>query len=73
MGLRHIADWHLGARLYERERVAEHAVFIDWLVEVFQREMIDCLRVGGGVFDSAKTPQGAVSLCFDFLKRESLI
>lgn len=65
----HTADWHLGARLVERERLAEQAAFLDWLIEVLKAEQVDALLVSGDVFDAANPPQEAVALYFDFLKR----
>ena len=42
MRILHTADWHLGARLIERDRLAEHAAFVDWLIEDGHRiERID--------------------------------
>jgi len=65
----HTADWHLGARLVERDRLPEQAAFIDWLIETLSSEKIDALLLSGDVFDSANPPQDAVALYFDFLKR----
>ncbi len=69
MRLLHTADWHLGARLIERDRLAEHAAFVDWLIETLRTEKIDALLLSGDVFDAANPPQEAVALYFDFLKR----
>jgi exonuclease SbcD len=69
MRLLHTADWHLGARLIERDRHAEHAAFVDWLIETLRSEKIDALLLSGDVFDAANPPQEAVALYFDFLKR----
>lgn len=69
MRILHTADWHLGARLVERDRLAEHEKFIDWLTETLRREKIDALLLSGDVFDAANPPQDAVGLYFDFLKR----
>lgn len=69
MRILHTADWHLGARLIERDRMAEHAAFLDWLIETLRREKIDALLISGDVFDSANPPQDAVVLYFDFIKR----
>lgn len=69
MRLLHTADWHLGARLIERERLTEHAAFLDWLIETLRSEKIDALLLSGDVFDAANPPQDAVALYFDFLKR----
>ncbi|MBL9144393.1 MAG: exonuclease SbcCD subunit D C-terminal domain-containing protein [Verrucomicrobiaceae bacterium] len=69
MKLLHTADWHLGARLVERDRLPEHAAFLDWLIDTLRTEKIDALLVSGDVFDAANPPQDAVALYFDFLKR----
>ncbi len=69
MRILHTADWHLGARLVERDRLSEHAAFLDWLIKTLRTEKIDALLLSGDVFDAANPPQDAVSLYFDFLKR----
>ncbi|MFM2169626.1 MAG: hypothetical protein RIS79_3997 [Verrucomicrobiota bacterium] len=69
MRILHTADWHLGARLIERDRLAEHAAFVDWLIDTLRSEKIDALLLSGDVFDAAHPPQDAVALYFDFLKR----
>jgi exonuclease SbcD len=69
MRILHTADWHLGARLIERDRLAEHAAFLDWLIDTLRAEKIDALLLSGDVFDAANPPQDAVALYFDFLKR----
>ncbi len=69
MRILHTADWHLGARLVERDRLWEHAVFLDWLIDTLRAEKIDALLLSGDVFDAANPPQDAVGLYFDFLKR----
>ena len=69
MRILHTADWHLGARLVERDRLPEHAAFLDWLLDTLRSEKIDALLVSGDVFDAANPPQDAVALYFDFLKR----
>jgi len=69
MRILHTADWHLGARLVERDRLPEHTAFLDWLIETLRSEKIDALLVSGDVFDAAKPPQDAIALYFDFIKR----
>ena len=69
MKILHTADWHLGARLVERDRLPEHAAFLDWLIDTLRTERIDALLVSGDIFDAANPPQDAVALYFDFLKR----
>lgn len=69
MRILHTADWHFGARLVERDRLPEHAAFLDWLIDTLRSEKIDALLISGDVFDAANPPQDAVALYFDFLKR----
>lgn len=69
MRILHTADWHLGARLVERDRLSEHAAFLDWLLGTLRAGEIDALLVSGDVFDAANPPQDAVALYFDFLRR----
>lgn len=69
MKLLHTADWHLGARLVERERLAEQAAFLEWLLATIQAESVDVLLVSGDVFDAANPPQEAVRLYYDFIRR----
>lgn len=69
MRILHTADWHLGARLVERDRLPEHAAFAVWLIETLRSEKIDALLLSGDVFDTANPPQDAIALYFDFLKR----
>lgn len=69
MRILHTADWHLGARLIERDRLAEHAAFLDWLVDVLRAERIDALLISGDIFDAANPPQDAVTLYYEFIRR----
>ncbi len=69
MRILHTADWHLGARLVERDLLAEHEKFADWLIQTLREEKIDALLLSGDVFDAANPPQDAVGLYFDFLRR----
>lgn len=69
MKLLHTADWHLGARLVERERLVEQAAFLEWLLKTIQAEAVEVLLVSGDVFDAANPPQEAVRLYYDFIRR----
>ncbi len=65
----HTADWHLGQRLCDQDRIAEHAAFLDWLLYTVQRERIDALIHSGDVFDSANPPAQALQAYYEFLAR----
>jgi exonuclease SbcD len=63
----HTADWHLGARLIDQDRSAEHARFLDWLLEQIAELRPDLLVVAGDIFDSANPPQQALAQYYEFL------
>lgn len=52
MRILHTSDWHLGARLHEQERIAEHRQFLAELVAIAEREAVEALLVAGDVFDT---------------------
>jgi exonuclease SbcD len=67
MKLLHTSDWHLGARLYEQDRTAEHAAFLDWLRDLLRAERPDALVVTGDIFDTYAPSNAAQGLYYDFL------
>ncbi len=67
MKILHTSDWHLGARLCDRDRVDEHKQFLDWLLVTINRHSIDILLVSGDIFDSTNPPNSAEKLYYNFL------
>jgi exonuclease SbcD len=65
----HTADWHLGARLMDCSRHAEHGAFFDWLITQLTELRPDLLIVAGDIFDSGTPPQEALHLYYQFLAR----
>ncbi len=63
----HTADWHLGIRLYDQERSAEHAAFFSWLLDTIVSESVHLLIIAGDIFDSATPPQSALEQWYTFL------
>lgn len=63
----HTADWHLGARLLERDRSEEHARFLAWLLEQIAERQPHLLIIAGDIFDSANPPQQALAQYYEFL------
>ncbi|HEX2747720.1 MAG TPA: exonuclease subunit SbcD, partial [Verrucomicrobiales bacterium] len=63
----HTADWHLGVRLRELDRVAEHEAFLAWLTDTIEQEAADLLVIAGDVFDSANPPESARRMWYNFL------
>jgi exonuclease SbcD len=65
----HTADWHLGHRLYDRDRTAEHRAALAWLLETIDAEAVDLLVVAGDIFDVTNPSNQARELYYDFLGR----
>ncbi len=73
MKVLHTADWHLGKKLYKKERYDEMAHFISWLLDVLRNEKIDLLLIAGDVFDTASPSLKAQSMYYEFIKKAHLL
>ncbi|PKQ67244.1 exonuclease subunit SbcD [Raineya orbicola] len=69
MRILHTADWHLGQKLYDRERFDEFQNFLDWLIDIIRKERVDVLIVAGDIFDVASPPQKALEQYYQFLAK----
>ena len=69
MRILHTADWHLGHRLYNRDRTPEHRAALDWLLQTVESERIDVVIVAGDIFDVTNPSNQAKELYYDFLAR----
>ena len=67
MRILHTADWHIGHRLYERNRIEEHRQFLEWLLGSIHEHDVDVLVVSGDIFDTALPTSEATSLYYQFL------
>ncbi|MGL1932151.1 MAG: exonuclease SbcCD subunit D C-terminal domain-containing protein [Desulfotalea sp.] len=63
----HTSDWHLGKRLYGRDRQDEFVKFLDWLDQIIIEENIDVLLVAGDIFDTTLASNKAQKLYYKFL------
>jgi exonuclease SbcD len=63
----HTADWHLGARLIDHDRLPEQKAFLEWLLIQLADLRPDLLIVAGDIFDVASPPQDALRLYYTFL------
>lgn len=71
MRLLHTSDWHLGQRFINHERIEEHALALDWLLETIEEQKIDLLVVSGDIFDTFNPSNNAQQLYYNFLVRLS--
>ncbi|MFP2913001.1 exonuclease subunit SbcD, partial [Pyxidicoccus sp. 3LFB2] len=69
MRLLHTSDWHLGHTLYDVSREAEHAAFLDWLLETLEAQAVDALLVAGDIFDTANPSADAQAAWYHFVAR----
>lgn len=69
MRLLHTGDWHLGHKLFELHRSAEHDAFLDWLICTLHDTQADALLIAGDVFDRAHPSAAAQRQWFGFLAR----
>ncbi len=69
MKILHTSDWHLGQTFHFQSRDEEHSLFLDWLLEVIQKEQIDCLLHTGDVFDVGNPTNSSRELYFTFLSK----
>lgn len=67
MRILHTSDWHIGQKIYEQNRLGEHELFLDWLLDTIIDREVDILLVCGDVFDSSVPPAGAADLYYRFL------
>lgn len=65
----HTSDWHLGKRLYTRDRTANYQAYTNWLLDYIENENVDYLLIAGDVFDTFHPPHDAIDLFYSFLKR----
>ncbi len=69
MRLLHTSDWHLGHTLYDVSREAEHAAFLEWLLDTMAAQAVDALLVAGDIFDTANPSAEAQAAWYQFVAR----
>lgn len=69
----HTSDWHLGATLFNHTREAEHAHFLDFLLDEVESKRCDVLLISGDVFHQSTPPAAALNMWYGFLARASRI
>ncbi|HID03763.1 MAG TPA: exonuclease sbcCD subunit D, partial [Desulfobacterales bacterium] len=55
MKILHTSDWHLGHKLYGKQRYEEFAGFLQWLEKCIVEQKVETLIVAGDIFDN-QTP-----------------
>lgn len=65
----HTSDWHLGKKLYKKDRLYEQELFLNWLFDIIKEKNIDLLIIAGDIFDVPTPPNNALKLYYDFLEK----
>jgi len=71
MKVLHTADWHLGKRLYSKDRMEEQIRFLEELCSLSDEHQVDCILVAGDLFDAINPPNEAVEVFYRYLKKLS--
>ncbi len=71
MRILHTADWHLGRRLQDFNRIDEQKQVLDEIVQIAQREKVDVVLIAGDLFDTFNPPTEAVELFYRTLHKLS--
>ena len=67
MKIIHTSDWHLGQRFFDKDRLEEQILFLDYLIDFIQKEKITALIIAGDIFDTANPTREAEKVYYDFL------
>jgi exonuclease SbcD len=67
MKIVHTADWHLGIRLMNQDRLDEQAAFVAWFLGFLNDIHAEVLLISGDVFDTGTPSNAALKLYFSFL------
>ena len=71
MKILHTADWHLGKKLENFQRLPEQEKVLDEICEIADKEQVNAVVVAGDIFDTVNPPIDAVELLYKTLKRLS--
>ncbi len=71
MKILHTADWHLGQKFSNMDRLEEHQLVLNWLLEYIVTDQIQALIVAGDIFDVNNPPNYARTLYYQFLTKLS--
>ncbi|WP_462281883.1 metallophosphoesterase family protein [Salinivirga cyanobacteriivorans] len=71
MKILHTSDWHLGKRLYNRDRLPEQRLILEEIHEIAEQHQVDAIIVAGDLFDVANPSNEATELFYKELKKLS--
>lgn len=68
MKILHTSDWHVGKRLFGRERLGEQAEVLDEIVRISEEENVELVLIAGDVFDTYTPSAEAEELFYSKIK-----
>jgi exonuclease SbcD len=67
MRILHTADWHLGKKLDQQDRLEEQVLFLNWLQKCIREQQVDALIIAGDIFDTGSPSNEAMQVYYNFL------
>ena len=68
MKILHTSDWHIGKRLFSRERLDEQAEVLDEIAAICEEEKVELVLIAGDIFDTYTPGAEAEELFFKKVK-----
>lgn len=69
MKILHTADWHLGKRLDNFNRLEEQIAVLKEICQIADDQAVDAVIIAGDIFDTFNPPVEAIELLYKTLKR----
>lgn len=67
MKILHTSDWHLGQKFLYNDRIEEHQLALEWLLNAINEHEVEGLIVAGDIFDIGNPPNYARRMYYRFL------
>ena len=69
MKILHTADWHLGKRLDNFNRLEEQILVLNEICQIADDQAVDAVIIAGDLFDTFNPPVEAIDLLYKTLKK----
>jgi exonuclease SbcD len=67
MKILHTSDWHLGQKFLYNDRIEEHELALQWLLDTINEQEVEGLIIAGDIFDIGNPPNYARRMYYRFL------
>ena len=68
MRILHTSDWHIGKRLWNRDRLDEQSAVLDEIVGICEKERVELVLIAGDIFDTYTPSAEAEELFYSKIK-----